>query len=99
MGIIDPDNEIVNESSCEYWQNELVNTKILLNEIDKAILAITKTNIESYTIDTGQSRQTVTRVNIPALIQQKSSLQNTINSLELKLGVGQPAVKQVIPGF
>lgn len=99
MPIIKIDNPAANENSCEYWQNELTNSKILLYEINKAILAITQTNIQRYTLDTGQSSHTVQRVDLPALIQQRGELKKIIREIELYLGIGKSNVKQVRPGF
>jgi len=97
MGIIDPGNEIVNETSCQYWENELINSRILLNEIDKAILAISQTNIQSYTLDTGQSRQTVTRQDLSNLIDRRDKLIEIIREIELYLNKGKSGVQQVRP--
>lgn len=99
MPIIEIDNPAADENSCEYWQNELANSKILLYEINKAILAITQTNIQRYTLDTGQSSHTVVRADLPALIEQRDQLKKSIREIELYLGIGKSNVKQVRPGF
>lgn len=99
MGVIDPGNEIVNESSCEYWQNELVNTRILLNELNIAINTVLQTGIASYTLDTGQSRQTVTRQDMSALIERRNNLMEQIRMIELYLGIGKPGVYKVEPAW
>ena len=98
MPVIDPGNEILNESSCEYWQNELMNLRILLNEIDKGILTILQTGIESYKIDTGQSSQSTTRHSIFQLKEMRTTLMSQIDDLESKLGLGCfPSIVQVRP--
>lgn len=96
--INDPDGAS-SENSCEYWENELANSKILLYELNKAISAIINTGIQSYTLDTGQSSQTVTRANLAAIIQQRNELISQIREIELYLGIGKPGVQQVRPGF
>ncbi len=99
MGIIDPENEIVNESSCEYWQNELVNKRIMLNELNKAILAVTISGIASYTLDTGQSSQTVRRQDLPNLFKAREDLEENIRKLEIFLVEGKTGVQQAVPGY
>jgi len=99
MSVIDTGHPSINQTMSDYWKDELKNTKILLNAIDTAIYEILQKGVQSYTLDTGQNSQTVTRANIPALIQQRTDLESAVNRLELKLNMGQPAVKQVIPGF
>lgn len=83
MAIInDPDN-ISSQTSCEYWQDELINTRILLNAINKAIQALTIGNHQRYELDTGQSRQTVTRIDLNNLQLQRKELIGQIADLEL----------------
>lgn len=53
--------------------------------------------IQSYTIDTGQSRQTVTKVNITEFRKAIDSLSNRIATLEARCyGNG---VTRVVPGW
>jgi hypothetical protein len=99
MPIIEIDNPAATEGSCEYWKNELANSKILLYKINKAIFAIAQTNIQRYTLDTGQSSHTVVRADLPALIEQRDALKKSIREIELFLGIGKSSVKQVRPGF
>lgn len=99
MSLIDSGHSSNNQTSKEYYQDELKNALVLLFEIDKAILTITKTNISSYKIETGQSSQSVTRADLPQLIEQRKNLLDSIRQLEMYLGEGQPAVKQVRPDW
>jgi len=96
MPIIDLTSTAYNENSYDFWNNELENCKIILFEIEKAILAITIGNHKSYTLDTGQGSQTVSRLDLPALQEQKTNLLCVINDLELKLGI-RHICKRVVP--
>jgi len=95
MPLIDDGHASVTETIDDMWNNELINSRILLSALDSAIYAITNTNIQSYELDTGQTKQRVTRADLPALISQRQNLINSIRELEISLGVGTPAIKQV----
>lgn len=86
------------ENSSQFWNDELKNCKILLQELDKAIYALIKTGVVSYTIDTGQDRQTVTRADITNLQNRRTALLTEISTLENRLGLHSP-VKQIVPFF
>jgi hypothetical protein len=77
------------------WSNELINSRILLASLNTAINTITTANHQSYELDTGQTKQRVTRADLPSLYLQRDKLISTIRSLEIALGVGTPAIKQV----
>lgn len=95
MVIID---NYTDETSEQFWQDELKNCKIILNELDRAIYALIKTGVTSYTIDTGQDRQTVTRADIASLQTRRAALLAEINTLENRLGYHNSA-KQIVPFF
>ena len=98
MPVIDPTNPINDETSCEYWQNELKNSRILLYEINKAIQALTTGGHQSYQLDTGQSSQRVTRFNLNELVAQREALIGQIADLELHpCNSNGKNVKQVRP--
>jgi len=99
MSLLDETHSSNTQTSLEYWQDELKNSRILLFEIDKAIKAISISNHQSYTLDTGQTSQTVTRVNLPSLISQRDKLIDRISQLEKYLGEGKPSVIQTRPGW
>lgn len=63
-----------------WLEARLTKTEALIVAYEDAILAISSGAALSYTIDTGQTRQTVTK-------QQLGSLQRTLNSLESRRAV------------
>lgn len=83
MPNIDPTSPANSQTSCEYWQDELKNARILLYEINKAIQALTTGGHQSYQLDTGQSSQRVTRMDLSALMEQRKALIGQIADLEL----------------
>ena len=98
--IIDEDSGVIGESSGKFWQDELTNAKILLVAVEKAINTFcTNGVIQTYTIDTGQDKQTVTRADLGALYNQRDKLLAQIASLEARLGAGGPRCPQICPGF
>lgn len=90
----DPNN-ISSLTQKEYYYNEYNNLRILLAEYDKAILNVS--NHKSYTLNTGQTTQTVTRQDLSQLIYARKEILNQIHSLELFLGIGEKAVIKVQP--
>ena len=98
--IIDTSSAVVNESSEQFWEDELTNAKILLVGIEKALNAFAANGtIQSYTLDTGQDKQTVTRADIGSLYKQRDKLLVEIQALEARLGAGSPRCPQICPGF
>lgn len=60
--------------SKAFLQSRITNTEAIIIALEAALLAFaTNTGLQSYTLDTGQTRQTVTRYDI-------SSMKNTLNS-------------------
>jgi hypothetical protein len=96
--IIDDNSKALGQSSQQYYSDELENSRILLFEVDKAIFAITSGNHHSYTINSGQSTQTVTRENISELIKSRDDLLYTISELECRLNI-KKAVIHAVPGW
>lgn len=99
MSLLDESHSSNTQTSLEYWQDELKNSRVLLFKINEAIDAISTSNHQSYTLDTGQTSQTVTRVNLPSLISQRDKLIDRISQLEKYLGEGKPNVIQTRPGW
>lgn len=99
MPIADDTSPAVSETSSEYWSAELLNARDRLYKLNLAISAITTGGHQSYELDTGQSRQRVTRFDLPQLFSQVDDLMEQIRRLEILLGEGKPTVKQVRPAW
>lgn len=103
MGMLleDP-NKVSQVGGREFWEITLRNDKILLDGINRAIVAFTSStganSIQEYTIDTGQDRQTVKRTDLASLYARRESLINEINKIQKALS-GDNGLRQVIPGF
>lgn len=96
--------ETENRTDTSFWEDELENSKTLLEQIDRAIYVLTTSlatgnGVVEYTLDTGQNRQTVKRQDLPALNQQRNNLLSLIDNLERKLGKHGSAARQIVPGF
>lgn len=103
MGMLLEDvNKVGEISGVEFWRNTLRNDKVLLDQINRAIVAFTSSSgadgIVEYTIDTGQDRQTVKRTDLASLYARRDKLINEINRIEAALNGGRKW-SQVIPGF
>lgn len=97
--LLDDPHGVTKLDSYTYYETQLKNDKILLNQIDRAIAALSESDgIQEYTIDTGQDRQTVKRADIGTLIAQKQRLLAEINQLTEAL-YGSGRWSQVIPGY
>ena len=97
--LLDDPHGVTKLDSYTYYETQLKNDKILLNQIDRAIAALSASDgIQEYTIYTGQDRQTVKRADIGTLIAQKQRLLAEINQLTEAL-YGSGRWSQVIPGY
>jgi hypothetical protein len=69
-------------------------TKAQIVAYEGALLALAAGGgVESYTLDTGQSRQTVTRANIPAMQKMLTALYNQLATLEARVYGGTTNVR------
>lgn len=61
-------------------------TKALVVAYEDALLALaTAGGVQSYTLDTGQGRQTVTRADVPGMNKMLDSLYNRLATLETRV--------------
>lgn len=80
--------------SDEFIQSRIDKTKELIIAYEDAVLNLVSGEIQSYTLDTGQSRQTVTKADMTALNSQIDILYNRLSTLCLRL-TGSGAVTVV----
>lgn len=80
-----------------FWEAQLASAKQAATAIQAAILALTIGGIQSYQLDTGQTRQLVTRASLSSLREALSSTLNLVATLEIRLGCGGST--HVKPGF
>lgn len=96
--LIDESHPVTAEDQRKFWEDTLSNSRVLLFNIDKAILALTKEERKSYSMDTGQTTINVTLQDLPGLISQRDKLIKQIDDLEDKLGLNaQPGMFQGVP--
>ena len=104
MGMLLPDpNGVANLDSFTFWETQLKNDRIILNQVDRAIAAFTNDlaetqGIQEYTIDTGQDKQTVKRSDRASLYSWRQKLVAEINQLTDTL-YGKSRWSQVVPGY
>lgn len=100
--LLDDPNEVADLDVRSYWETQLKNDKILLNEVDRAIVFLLSSDgaggVQEYTIDTGQDRQTVKRSDLSMLSSWKQRLVAEINAL-IKALYGGNGLRQIIPGY
>lgn len=73
-------------SRSSYWENQLNKAKSALDAwVDAEIALAGAGGVLSYTFDTGQGRQTVTRRNLGEIRATINSLMNTVATLEARL--------------
>lgn len=69
-----------------FTKERITATKALIVAYEDAVTALgTQGGVVSYTLDTGQSRQTVTRADISSLNRMLDSLYNRLATLEARL--------------
>lgn len=79
-----------------FWDDQLTEAKAQLTALNAAILFLYANPHESYTLDTGQSSQRVSRPNLKELQNQKRGLQNEIAELDARCN---GASQQIRPGW
>lgn len=68
-----------------FLQERIDATKAQIIAYEDAATALAGGGVQSYTLDTGQSRQTVTRLDLRALQDKIDSLYNRLATLEARL--------------
>lgn len=100
--LLDDPNKVAGIGGVDFWVQTLQNDKILLDGINRAIVAFTSSSgadgITEYTIDTGQDRQTVKRTDLASLYARRKELIDEINRIEDALN-GPSRWSQVVPGY
>lgn len=71
-------------SSSTYWQERIAIVKALILKYDAALDALA-TGVQQYSLDTGQTRQTVTKANMATLRDTRQSLLNELATLEARV--------------
>lgn len=80
-----------------FLQARIDKTKELIVAYEDAALAISSGEISQYTLDTGQSRQVVTKTNLATLSNQIDALYNRLVTLRaLQTGNGSTTM---VPGW
>jgi hypothetical protein len=75
-------------------QSRIDSTKATIESIEDAILALSTGKYQSYTIDTGQTRQSVTKKDISRLNVELDKLYSRLDYLDTKLnGSGKTMVR------
>ena len=67
-----------------FIQERIESTKLQIIAYEEAMLALAE-GVQSYTLDTGQTRQTVTKLNLTSLKNTIDSLYNRCVMLEARL--------------
>lgn len=72
-----------------WLEARLEKTKTLIVAYEDAITSLATGAVQSYQLDTGQTRQLVTKVHLGALQRTLDSLENRYSTLQLRLGCGR----------
>ena len=67
--------------SGDFLQGRIDATKELITAYEDAIAAIATGGVETYTLDTGQTRQTVTKQNLKDMNESLDGLYNRLSTL------------------
>lgn len=78
-----------------WLEARITKTKELIEAYENAILALSTGSVQSYQLDTGQTRQSVTKQQLSQLKNTLDSLENRYATLQARLGCargyGRPA--------
>lgn len=81
---------------CEWLTERITKTKALIVVYEDAIDALAA-GAQQYSLDTGQTRQTVTKAQLPSLREMLATLENRLAVLDARLnGSGSVVVR---PGW
>lgn len=80
-----------------FLQQRLAACEAAIVAYEGALNAFATGGVQSYTLDTGQTRQTVTKANLSEMGRQLDSLLNRRAILRAQLGLGGHT--HVVPGF
>lgn len=69
----------------QFLLDRIAATKSAIVAYEAAIMALTTDGISQYSLDTGQTRQTVTRFDLDTLTKQVDLLYNRLSSLQARL--------------
>lgn len=72
----------------QFWLDRIEKTKQLIAAWEDAELALSAGGVQSYTLDTGQTRQTVTKADLGQIRDTIDSLLNRLVTLEARIGNG-----------
>ena len=67
-----------------YLQERITKTKALIEAYEDAILAISSGGVQAYQLDTGQSVQNVTKINLSTFHKALDGLYNRLATLEAR---------------
>lgn len=83
--------------NAAYLKERITKTKALIEAYEDAALAISSGGVQSYQLDTGQSNQVVTKLNIGVLHKALESLYNRLTMFEARLNGGNSII--VVPSW
>jgi hypothetical protein len=69
----------------EWLEARIAKTKVLIEAYEDAILSLSSGAVLQYSLDTGQTRQTVTKQQIGSLRLVLDELENRLSTLEARL--------------
>jgi hypothetical protein len=81
-----------------YWLDRLATVRALIEAYDAALLALGTDGVQSYSLDTGQTRVVKTKFDISSLKNTRNSLLNELAVLEARVGCA-PGVTYAGPSF
>lgn len=87
-------------NSCDdtaFLEQQLAAVEAMITAYGAALLAFASGTVQSYTLDTGQTRQTVTKANLSEIRRLRAELMNERAVLRAQLGYGGHTY--VVPGF
>jgi ribonuclease HIII len=93
MALIEINHPAASQDSRQFWEDELKNTRILLADVNERIH---KLEIESYSLDTGQDSESVSRSKLDSLVIARTRFLDKIREIEQELGIGLNAGGQCI---
>lgn len=87
----------MNPAMRAFWEGRLAAAQARAIAYENALAGLASGAIQSYQLDTGQTRQLVTKANLTSLENALQSTYNLITTLSNRLGCG--GMIHVVPGF
>lgn len=78
--------------TAEWLQSRITATKAMIEEYESAVIALSTGTVKSYTLNTGQTTQSVTKKDVSRLQADIDSMYGRLDYWDMRLNGGGPSI-------